>query len=359
MQNYRNGITKEEVRKLIGFLQGGKQRGTTWDLEFQTERSNATLNNYLSVYRDFYNEIFNIKDSSPHSKSAVAIHSGRGFMSHANKKVEQRFDVSKKVKRDERPPKYIKEREYEAIIELIKKKYSLRDTILVELMYKYGLRLGEALGLTFKDITQTNSGKDCLVIRNRVSDKPWQSGKSVMNPRSRHDYGIDAYAIEGMGYQIVVIEKEMAELIYEYIDESRDEVLLNKSKAKRINLETKCIADKVTDRDDLIDGNYYIFLNRQHCTPLTASGWNYTVRKVFQELDIKLDKSVKENNLSHRFRHGFAMKKVQEGYTELQLADALRHSGTLSVKKYYNPDDEDRTELLERQREHMNKGAFL
>lgn len=35
---------------------------------------------------------------------------------------------------------------------LIEDKYTLREKIIVKLMYEYGLRIGEVLGLTLEDI---------------------------------------------------------------------------------------------------------------------------------------------------------------------------------------------------------------
>ncbi|MDQ7864028.1 hypothetical protein RCO48_31965 [Peribacillus frigoritolerans] len=52
------------------------------------------------------------------------------------------------------------------------------------------------------------------------------------------------------------------------------------------------------------------------------------------------------------------MNKVKEGVTEVELADKLRHSGTHTVKRYYNPDEEDYIELLKKQRNHIAKGEI-
>ncbi len=62
-------------------------------------------------------------------------------------------------------------------------------------------------------------------------------------------------------------------------------------------------------------------------------------------------KNKKETNLSHRFRHAFAMKLVKKGAREFELQEALRHTSPESCKVYYNPDDDDKVELLIKNKE--------
>ena len=64
-----------------------------------------------------------------------------------------------------------------------------------------------------------------------------------------------------------------------------------------------------------------------------------------------MDKNKRETNLSHRFRHGFAMNLVKQGALEFELQKALRHSSPDSCKAYYNPDDDDKVELLMKNKE--------
>lgn len=230
--------------------------------------------------------------------------------------------------------------------------------VIVSLMYKYGLRIGEVLGLTFEDIEPSDAyGFYRLIIRDRLSDKQSQRGKGVMSPSKIDDYNNPAYNTEGnsLGYQVVVIDSEMEEMIQEYIDESRDDILLNKSLKKRENLKIKASADKVSTIQLLNNENQYIFLNYQHYTPLTQSGWNYTLRKIFEEVGIVIDKGSKSTNLSHRFRHGFAMNLVRNKVEIHQLAFKLRHSSLESCKVYYNPDEEDQALLLKQNNERFKE----
>ncbi len=95
----------------------------------------------------------------------------------------------------------------------------------------------------------------------------------------------------------------------------------------------------------------YIFLNHQHYTPITQAGWGYVLRGIFKEAGIHVDIGSKSTNLSHRFRHAFAMNRVKNGMQILELQKELRHASPKSCEAYYNPDDEDKVELLRKNNE--------
>ena len=71
----------------------------------------------------------------------------------------------------------------------------------------------------------------------------------------------------------------------------------------------KTIADRVRDSEEYEDDNYYIFINSIG-TPISASSWNDTLRGIFAEVGIPVDRDCRKSNLNHRFRHGFAMYNV-------------------------------------------------
>ncbi|NUJ06938.1 site-specific integrase [Bacillus paranthracis] len=364
--SYREGLNNREIKQLVQFLEGGKYKGNNWTQEFTTKRRNNTINYYLGVYRDYYNRIFKVKDSEIHEKIIIGRYKGNGTMlGHTVKGKTEAYKNNKKMRKDFKAPKYIKLNQYEDIIEEINKNYTIRDKVIVELMYKYGLRLGEVLGLTLEDVIEGPLDTHYVFIRNRLQDKPWQHAKGLHIINDSLDYFKEVYSTEGIGYHLIIIDNEMLEMIEEYIDESRDELYLNQFEAKRKNLETKATADKLTVLNiEGIEGadveeNQYVFLSHQHYKPLTAAGWNYTLRKIFNTVGIKVDKEKKKNNLSHRFRHGFAMQKAHVlGQTQEQLASALRHSGTFTVMQYYNPDEEDLAALLQEQRGVMREEGY-
>ena len=285
----------------------------------------------------------------------IRVSTGKGFFAHAKKKTNERYTDNKIVgDRGISVPRYIRPYEYEKIMEIVEEDSGLREMVIINLMYNYGLRLGEVLGVTFEDIEPTNSGNYYrLIIRNRVSDEPTQRAKGVMVPETVDDYKSRSYNTEGngLGYQVVIIDEDMAELVQDYIDESRDDIVLSRSPKKRENLNSKAIADRVGTTPLLNNENQYIFLNKQHYTPITQSGWNTVLRVIFNEARISIDKGKKENNLSHRFRHGFAMKLVKQDKQIYELQKELRHGNPYSCEAYYNPDDDDKVELLMKNKE--------
>ncbi|MFD1707527.1 tyrosine-type recombinase/integrase [Siminovitchia sediminis] len=351
-------ITEDDIRNFRLFLEGGQKEGSLRKLDIQ-RRGNSTFNIYLSVYRDFYKQMYGLINLSIFDTVSIGTAYGDGFLAHAKNTTQEKYKSNKKVAEKQSIPKYIKHDQYEKIIELIEEKYSLREEVIIQLMYKYGLRLGEVLGLTFEDIMPSYlDGKFDLIIRNRISDKPDQKAKGTPSPKLADHYKDSWYTEEGIGYQKVLIEEYMAEMIYEYIDESRDDIILSKSAKKRENLKNKAAADRVGTAPLLNNENQYIFLNHQHYTPLTQGGWNYVLREIFKSVGIQIDKGVKKENLSHRFRHGFAMVMVKKGYQIVELQKALRHASPMSCEAYYNPDDKDKAELLRKNHERLEESQY-
>ena len=101
-------------------------------------------------------------------------------------------------------------------------------------------------------------------------------------------------------------------------------------------------ADIVSVRDKP-ETNHYIFLNR-YGRILSDQTWNNTLKKYFEVAGIPIDVDVRENNLSHRFRHGFAMVHARfskHPADALSLQKMLRHKSLSSTMVYYNPTPED------------------
>ncbi|PEC46366.1 site-specific integrase [Bacillus sp. AFS096315] len=348
-------LTDNDIKDLRLFLEGGKKDGYTWGLDLKVRRDNKTFNHYLNVYRDFLTKIYGFKNTFLFDTIKTGVSVGRGFLAHAKIEKHKRYKINKIIGDPGiSVPRYIRPFEYDKIMEIVEENYSLREIIIIKLMYDYGLRIGEVLGLTFEDMEPTNSGNYFrLIIRNRVSDEPTQRAKGVMTPKTIDVYKSRPFNTEGnsLGYQVVIIDENMAELIQEYIDESRDDIVLSRSPKKRDNLNSKAIADRVGTTPLINDKNQYIFLNKQHYTPITQSGWNTVLREIFNKSGISIDKDKKENNLSHRFRHSFAMKLVKQGKQIHELQKELRHSNQNSCEAYYNPDDNDKVELLKKNKE--------
>ncbi|SFL70329.1 tyrosine-type recombinase/integrase [Pelosinus propionicus] len=344
LNDYKNDFTNENLTQLRTFLEGGKIEGKLWNIDLSA-RSNSTVNSYIGVYRDFYKKMYRINDNPLFDKYSIEWGQGK----------KEKYSSNESSPIPTQVPMYIKPDEYSKIIEDIKEYHSLRDKIIVDLMYQYGLRIGEVLGLTLEDIDESELGNPRIIIRNRVSDRPDQSAKGVLKVKSAHKYKTSEYRTYGVGFQIVYISQYMKEEIEEYIDESRDEFLLNRSDKKRNNLDKLAFADYIGTKSLENNENQYLFLSDKRYSPLTQVGWNFVLRDIFTKAGIPLDKVVREHNLNHRFRHGFAMVRVRSGVGVEELAEELRHRSTESCKAYYRPDEKDKVELLNKNQDNQKE----
>lgn len=350
----------DDKNKIIAFLKGGQGIGQYISYDLKTFRTNDTVNSYLGVYRSFFRYL-GIKDSIFEESSGMKknIDIGRNFTAKTNTLEVQTYSMNLKEIKTNVVPKYIRYSEYLDIVKLIEDRYTLREKIIVKLMYEYGLRIGEVLGLTLEDIQDENVTKQkdkCrLILRNRFTDKPWQYAKGCLKVISRDTYKNDTYYIEGGGIQTINISPETFDLIQEYIDETTSP--LSMSYKAYENYSEKNIADKVSQID--IDRNAYVFISKNY-SPISGGAWNQIMKKIFQEVGLKIDSGKKTNNLNHRFRHGYAMFKVlHEGFDELKLAHVMRHSSTSSVKKYFNPTEDDLINFAIKQDELTKRGLNL
>ena len=176
-----------------------------------------------------------------------------------------------------------------------------------------------------------------MYIRNRLTDKRYQLAKTVMKPSSTASYKSKAYNTHNAGYQTVYITDELYELLGKYIDEAHES-----SRAKyQGRYETSTVADSVCGNAD----NFYIFINN-YGSRLSNVTWNETLRKIYRETGLEVDEKIRDNNLSHRFRHGFAMFQIQHMHRDsVELAALMRHKSIASVMKYYRPTISDKIKL--------------
>ncbi len=258
-----------------------------------------------------------------------------------------RYSVSKKQLVKKETPKYIAYKEYLEVLKVIDEEYYLREEVMIKLMYIYGLRIGEVLGLTIEDVNSDDDG-GFIILRNRLTDKHYQKAKGCCRVSNKSEYTSKKYNTKKIGYQIVNIDAEDFELIEDYISDTRNPLAycktLGKVNKRYANLIEENIADIVSDREDITQ-NSYVFISRNG-RPISNTAWNNIVKNIFTKIGIPLDKYRREDNLNHRFRHGFAMYKViLENYDQLRLKEALRHSNPNSCKVYYTVDDKERGRL--------------
>ena len=334
-------INRDNLSKLDEFLEGGIREGNEFKFVGVTIRSNSTINKYYSVYRAYFTYL-NIEDNifeelrgDRYQKSSEL-----GFLSHAYTSKTFNYDVTKVENIANQVPKFITLVEYQNILKVLVSNYSLREELIIVLMYEYGMRIGEVLGLTIEDVLGTNITKDnhgILVIRNRYTDKHYQSAKGCMKTISRNIYNRPEYHKVGLGKafgcEYIKISLEALSKIENYIKKTRSSNFWGNVSYN--NLKKKNIADKVTDRKD-VKRNSYIIVSKNG-TPLCSKAWDNIVKQIFKMVNLDLDFNKKEYGLSHRFRHGFAMFKVLiEKYDRLELQKVLRHTNIHSCESYFS-----------------------
>ncbi len=335
-------FTRNDVTNLKHFLRGVSPKGQTISFELQTIRSADTINGYLSIYRNYvtyleYEQSYLLKKSPKTAKITLPD-------SEVDMQVEKYESSEKTASQSPQVPRYISVDEFRRILIHIRKKYGKREECIVRLMFQSGLRIGEVLGLTGDDIVMEKIKSEyvpVVYLRNRVSDNKDQRAKTCMNVMNIKQYKSKDYKIDGYGYQKVIIPIDLYELINDYIEKAHEEAKNN----KHDNYYKFTIADRVRKADEYEDDNYYVFINSQG-KPLSSHLWNHTLRTIFEEVEIPVDKGSREHNLNHRFRHGFAMFNVQHLHIkELELQRKLRHRNLSSVAIYYRPTISDEIDL--------------
>ena len=342
----------EDINTFKSFLSGNfsKLKGREYTLDLITQRSNATINGYLTIYRRF------IKFLEIQEHPLLNI-TKQGYWTSTND--DNKYKHSDKYNTNEKLPKqvievpeYITVPQYIKILKLVRSKYTLREECMIRLMFECGTRVSENLGLTFEDCREEkdNDGNyhNVLIIRNRVSDHKDMVAKGCITVTSKEQYTSPDYnteAISGGGYQKIVIDKDLADLINDYIESAHSKATSTKTSKARYESKTK--ADRVTPKANPYDNdeNYYVFLNDLG-TPLHQDVWNKTLRSIYEECDIPLDKGKRKHNLNHRLRHGFAMFHVQYlGTKQVVLSKELRHSNINSSNPYTKMTLTDQIEL--------------
>lgn len=346
-------LTDEDIVKLKYFLRGISPKGAIISLDLSTTRNGTTINSYLSVYRK-YAKSLNLKESSliklSDIKSTVMIEGSEiGIQMNSYEHREKSY-ISDVI------PAYISVKDFEKILELIRSDYSLREECIIRLMYEGGLRIGEVLGLTSEDVKiqtitdeRANSSfkSGVLYLRNRITDKNYQLAKRRIVVKNKRTYSTKDYKGD---VKKAYVSTNLIDLINDYVNEFHDNYNRKSEVSKKLfnkNYNKFTLTD-IVDPDNYVDEenykydeNYYIFINSIG-KPISISTWNNILREIFIKVGIKIDKNKRENNLNHRFRHGFAMFLVKvKNIQALDLMRLMRHNSLASTVRYYKPTPDD------------------
>lgn len=307
-------------------------------------RKGATIQNHFSAIRD-YLELIGIKENPLLDYHVSSVNSSFGSKKSSRRKKAYDYKVNASRRKYDDVPRYLTFEEFLAFLDLANKKKDPTAVVLAILMFIYGLRIGECLGLTVEDVTRRRylgHNVPVLILRNRKTDKDYQKAKTRMTlgPGDTYDDPdyVDEYTHDP--YSTIVLTESMYQMLLHYIDTTSS--LAAESHPKGYE---KSIADIVSAKEASIQGideNHYIFLNSQG-KPLTDQTWNNKEIEYFKELDIEIDENVKENGLNHRWRHGTAMfllyRYVKPDGTRLTLTDVqhyLRHENITTTQRYIN-----------------------
>lgn len=333
----------DEARTLMTFLKGTSLEGRIYVTDLTTMRTNATINAYLKVYRR-YARYLGYDSHILLLKSSTVL----TMVEYGKAANVEKYKVTKKMASDNDVyvPPFISIPQYKRCLECARNYDDpLRDTVIMQLMFCSGLRIGECLGLTIEDIKTVHREDGpayYLELRNRVSDKPWQKAKGALNVTSDRDYNDPDYRKSGVGYQSICISPYVASNLLEYVEEAHN------VRDKQYNLRRKesALADTVHRAKSRTKQNYYIFLNRLG-RRLTNDAWNKRLRNIFADAGIDTDAGVRKNGLSHRFRHGFAMMLTHDidGISPTEVKALMRHRSLKSTEVYLSMTPERNEEI--------------
>ena len=325
---------KTTCKSFLRFLRGALGKGTNYSFCNLSTRSESTINAYLKVIRKYMK--FRGAIDSPFLATR-----GNGGLSSLSKEHRDRLDISAMVPSSLEAPKYVTIPEYKGLLSVLPPSDSAPDALLVRLMFEHGLRLGECLGLTYEDLRK-EMGSDgayrySVILRDRVSDKPFQRAKSVIvKPKTREEYLTSSYATRDVGWQRVYISDDLYFAIDGYIESvhgSMDAGFLRRSQA-----------DSVGGKGSLED-NHYVFLNSLG-SPLSSNLWNKRLRSYFLQSGLHVDEGSRKTNLSHRLRHGYAMALTRSlGLDDFTVRTLMRHKSFRSTEVYQRPTEEDIHEM--------------
>lgn len=301
-------------------------------------RDNSTINMHLETMRDYasYLHLANscFRESLP---SRILLPSGYGDEPFEKEVAKSAFSMPE-YKGDGIAPRYISEDEYIRLRQLAEAKGDTAGKLLFDLMYLDGLRPGEALSLTLEDIKEDIVNGDYvfyIILRNRISDKDFQSSKNLPHPETPFEYRRKDYERSAPR---IVLDEHTYEQILRYIDDVHG-AIKNKPEIYAVSL-----ADKVGDEDFEMEENHYLFLNKWG-RPLSGQAWSKRLREYFHGCGLSVDTGVRKNNLSHRFRHGFAMHQLKTGADPIDVQKMMRHRSISSILIYHNPTVEEEMEM--------------
>lgn len=216
-------INEQVLSELLFFLRGIKNNPADYDS--RTQRSATTVNSYLSIYRSFLGSCHIHCDALFKTLSVSVADSLEQSYSRSTDRKRYKSNLKTSTVGEDLVPRYIGPDDFRKIYSLVIQKKDEEARLLLYLMYGYGLRLGECLGLTMEDITETHeNGKlvPILLIRNRLSDAKFQYAKNLLHVTSRNQYSSRDYQLSRWR---IIISYDLYEKLIAYIETAHSEAM--------------------------------------------------------------------------------------------------------------------------------------
>lgn len=243
----------------------------------EEKRGNKTVNLMINTVLGFYDYLAK-NNELPEVDVYKLQRNNSQFKSFLYELINNKQKIKKsllKKKVTDKPLEYITREQYNKIFQLC---YSIRDKIIVSLMFEGGLRLSEVLGLHIEDIEIWNS-KVNIVPRENL-----ENGARVKN-QAKGSIFMPDYVMD---------------LLLEYITKDLEEYDTN-----------------------------FLFVNlngKNKGKPMKA----ITVQKLFERFSKSLNLSLHP----HLCRHGYATERLEAGWELIDIMDTLRHKQLNSTSVY-------------------------
>lgn len=278
-------ITLNEMSQFISFLKRGSVDNVVPLNQTESKRTAKTINAIVTAVSSFYDYRSRLSDSKgPNVKKLVQGKkaSYKPYLHHISKSEASTQNILK-LKEPKRLPATLTT---EQVTQLFGACKSLRDKLLVSMLYETGMRIGECLGLRHEDI------------------KSWDKKIHVV-PRSDN---ANAARVKSNESRVIDISSDLIKLYIDYV---------------------------VNEFDD-IDSDY-VFINIWGCDvgkPLAYSTVYTKFKRLSKKLDIRFT--------PHIFRHTHATELLRSGWDASYVQKRLGHKDiqtTINTYSHLNEKD--------------------
>jgi integrase/recombinase XerD len=324
------------------FLRGISCDGFQYKMDLITRRSSATCNVYFSHIRGYLRYI-GAPDNDFLKSTVVRLEGGTvGKYGFSKKQSHIKYKYSLSGDQNSYRPEGITIEQFRNLIfcnREIGGPFAFRNEIILILLYCYGLRIGEILGMTIEDLHEEERTGPFIILTNRETDKKQQHSKGLYSGYYEVSCrGVERNDTDSRWESKIYMDPVHFRMINDYLKESRDVFGHTPKFCSNVLSVTATALNS--------DGkNQYVFLSKNG-TPLSYSGWNKTIRNLFTCAGIPVDYKTKRNNTSHRLRSGTATYLIDDlGLGSRDVQKYMRHRSASSIEPYYRPTEERVREL--------------